>query len=64
MEASEITLPEPMPFGQAEYEQMVRERAYELYLERQAAGIETTPEEDWADAEADLIGPVRAAYDA
>lgn len=51
---------EPTPFAMTRgvYEDIIRERAYEIYLARRAAGIEGTPEQDWEMAAAELGDPI------
>lgn len=66
-ESTEHEFP-PLPMGPGEYDQMIRERAFELYLARRAEGIEGSPEDDWARAEFELgdpvvtVGSVRVPY--
>jgi hypothetical protein len=45
---------EPISIDRTSAEELIRRRAYELFLERQGNG--GTPEEDWARAEFEILG--------
>ena len=38
-----------------EFEDAVRRRAYEIYQERAGRGMESSPENDWLQAEAEIL---------
>jgi hypothetical protein len=57
MKNSQLTLEPPNPSVELpdELEEAVRRRAYEIYEERARSGMESNAEQDWLQAEAEIL---------
>jgi hypothetical protein len=57
MKNSQLTLEPPNPAVELpdELEEAVRRRAYEIYEERARSGMESNAEQDWLQAEAEIL---------